>query len=161
MVKVTIRSRPLSVIIILCFNLTWRDEMQIITKSSFVQWQNTIYITEAGSKDLGYYFLLSLWSFRGLWKTSAWHPCGINQLAVEHNLLQYKYQSLLKHPSTRLDKHVVDKKILTISFCLYLFFLDFLRFGIAFVKVRVLSTNDTIRVPLFSVLLWDVMLYQF
>jgi hypothetical protein len=38
---------------------------------------------------------------------------------------------------------------------------NFLRFGIAFVKVRVLSTNDTIRISLFSVLLWDVTLYQF
>jgi hypothetical protein len=69
-----------------------------------------IYITEAGSKDLGYYFLLSL-SLRSLRKTSAWHPCGNNQFAMEHNLFQLKYQSLLKHPSTRLDKHVVDKKI--------------------------------------------------
>ena len=149
----------MSVIIILYFNLTWRDEMQIITKSSFVQWQNTIYITEAGSKDLGYYFLLSL-SLRSLWKTSAWHPCGINQLAMEHNLFQLKCQSLLKHSSTRLDKQVVNKK--TISSCFYLFsFIDFLTFGIAFVKVRVLSINDTIRVPLFTVLLWDVTLYQF
>ena len=149
----------MSVIIILYFNLTWRDEMQIITKSSFVQWQNTIYITEAGSKDMGYYFLLSL-SLRSLWKTSAWHPCGINQLAMEHNLFQLKCQSLLKHSSTRLDKQVVNKK--TISSCFYLFsFIDFLTFGIAFVKVRVLSTNDTIRISLFSVLLWDVTLYQF
>jgi hypothetical protein len=117
------------------------------------------HITEAGSKDLGSYFLLSL-SFRSLWKTSAWHPCGINQLAMEHTLFQLKYQSLLKQPSTRLDKHVVNKK--TISSCLYIFFfIDFIRFGIAFVKVRVLSINDTIQVPLFTVLLWDVTLYQF
>ena len=122
-VKVTVRNRPLSVIIILYFNLTWRDEMQIITKSSFVQWQNTIYITEAGSKDMGYYFLLSL-SLRSLWKTSAWHPCGINQLAMEHNVFQLKCQSLLKHSSTRLDKHVVNKK----NYLVLFFFCFFYRF---------------------------------
>jgi hypothetical protein len=83
--------------------------MQIITKSSIVQWQNTIYIAEAGSKGLGYFFNLYSWeAFEG---RMSHRRVESNQRAVEHNLIQLKYQSLLTHPSTKLDKYAVDKEI--------------------------------------------------
>ena len=59
-VKVKVRSWHLSVSNILSFKHMLMDEMQIINGSRMVQWQNSIYIAEAGIKCLVYFFIFIL-----------------------------------------------------------------------------------------------------
>jgi hypothetical protein len=50
MVKVKVRGIYLSISSILCFKFIWIDEIQTITETKIVQWQNIIYIEETGFK---------------------------------------------------------------------------------------------------------------